>query len=206
MITRAEFDELKKEVIGLRSIIAVSPLRVDRAGGALIMSLDSIADTFRAKITANDPSYTFAEVTFDGTNWNLKTGGKAGTAINLAEYAQSDPELVPVNSIVEVVPITVSGTKYYFFSRDIGAGEDYSGGELLELAYVQAQQDTDDWDKSEDDQPVTIRIITDIEYSSTDDELTYRTRTLQFDRGGNLLSISAESDPKTLIAESIEHT
>ncbi|MCE5322150.1 hypothetical protein LLG46_02415 [bacterium] len=107
------------------------------------------ASAFCAKITANDPVYTFAEVTYSDATWTVKTGGKTGTAINIAEVADTDIEKIPVDSIVEVQTITYSGTKYYIISRDIssgtGAEESPALADLIELASTQGTRDEDYW-------------------------------------------------------------
>lgn len=73
--------------------------------------------------------------------------------------------------------------------------EDNSGGTLKTLAHVQGTQDTDTWSATGDLGPLTLTILTDFKYDTTNHQFTYRTRTLTFDKGGNLRTISAESDP-----------
>lgn len=75
-----------------------------------------------------------------------------------------------------------------------GATEDHSGGTADDLDFTQGTQDTDTWTRDTDDEPVTVKVVTDIEYNTTDHKLKMRTRTLSYDRGGNLTAISAESD------------
>ncbi|MCE5200850.1 MAG: hypothetical protein ABFD54_05985 [Armatimonadota bacterium] len=103
---------------------------------------------FCAKITANDPAYTFAEVTYVDSAWTVKSGGKTGTAINIAEVAAENVEKIPVDSIVEVQIFTYGGTKYYIISRDIGGGsgeEPPALADLIELASTQGTRDEDYW-------------------------------------------------------------
>jgi hypothetical protein len=105
---------------------------------------------------------------------NRLTGGKAisisnkpggiGISINAAEIAKSVP-----------------------------AAPEPTGGELLALALTQDTQDNDDYDRGDDDTPVTVRVVTEIQYDITDHKLYARTRTLQFNRAGRLESITAES-------------
>lgn len=78
-------------------------------------------------------------------------------------------------------------------TKAIAAIQDCSGGTTKELAHVQATQDTDTWDRDTDGCPVSVAVITDFEFTA-DYKLAYRTRTFTYDRGGNLISISAESD------------
>lgn len=71
--------------------------------------------------------------------------------------------------------------------------QNYDGGTLAELLQNQGAADADTWTRDTDDCPVSLQVITDIQYDNTTHKITFRTRTLEFDRGGNLLSISAES-------------
>ncbi|MCL5105664.1 MAG: hypothetical protein M1133_16350 [Armatimonadetes bacterium] len=84
--------------------------------------------------------------------------------------------------------------------------ESNSGGTPQDLAHVQATRDTDDWAKATDRCPVTVEVVTDIEYNKTDHKLTFRTRLFTYDKGGNLVSIGQESDPLTLITTAVAHT
>ena len=67
------------------------------------------------------------------------------------------------------------------------------GGNLKELLATQGAQDTDTWDQEDNQCPVSVQIITDMQYSNLTHKIQARYRTLTFDRGGNLISISAES-------------
>ena len=78
-------------------------------------------------------------------------------------------------------------------NKAIAAVQDCSGGTTKELAHIQAAQDTDTWDRDTDGCPVSVAVITDFEFTA-DYKLAYRTRTFTYDKGGNLISISAESD------------
>ena len=78
-------------------------------------------------------------------------------------------------------------------NKAIATLEDCSGGTTKELAHVQATQDIDTYNRDTDGCPVSVAVITDFEFTA-DYKLAYRTRTLTFDKGGNLISISAESD------------
>lgn len=69
-----------------------------------------------------------------------------------------------------------------------------TGGEVLALALTQDTQDTDDYDRGDDDCPVSVKVVTEVQYDSTDHKLYARTRTLTFNRAGKLDSISTESD------------
>lgn len=66
-------------------------------------------------------------------------------------------------------------------------------GDMSELAHVQGTQDTDSWERG--DEGVSVTVATDIRYDTSTYQLTYRTRTFEFDRDGRLKSISAESEP-----------
>ncbi len=68
-----------------------------------------------------------------------------------------------------------------------------TGGELAELDAEQGEADTDDWSRVDDACPVAVKIVTDVEYDTLTYKLSYRTRSLTFDRCGQLLEISAES-------------
>lgn len=72
--------------------------------------------------------------------------------------------------------------------------QNFDGGTLVEMLQTQATLDEDDWDRKRDDQPVTIQVMTDLQYSNTTHKIQARFRTLEFDRGGNLKSISIEGD------------
>lgn len=72
--------------------------------------------------------------------------------------------------------------------------QSFDGGTLSDMDSVQGTRDTDTWDRNDDDCPVAVDIITDIQYSNVTHKIQFRTRTLTFDRGGNLKEISAESD------------
>jgi len=71
---------------------------------------------------------------------------------------------------------------------------DHSGGDLIALAQTQGIQDTDDWDRDRDDTRVAMQVITDVEYNNVTHNLSFRTRTLMFDRGGHLVSVGPESN------------
>lgn len=78
--------------------------------------------------------------------------------------------------------------------------QNFDGGTLAEMLQTQATVDEDNWERDYDaaatysDQPVTIQVMTDLQYSNTTHKIQARFRTLEFDRGGNLKSISIEGD------------
>lgn len=152
----------------------------------------SSASALYGKITANDPAYTFVEVTYDGSTWSTTDGGVTGAAINLDSVGEENPELVPVDSIVAIFTLVNDATTYYVFSRAVIP--DYSGGTVKQLGFIQGTQDTDTWDRDSENVPLEVQVVTDAKYDATTHKITVRTRTLSFDRGGNLTGVSAESD------------
>jgi len=76
--------------------------------------------------------------------------------------------------------------------------EDCTGGTLQEIVQTQATDDNDDWSRADDDCPVSLEVITDIEYNQTSHILAFRTRLLTFDRCGKLIEIAAEGEPTTI--------
>lgn len=74
-----------------------------------------------------------------------------------------------------------------------GSTEICTGGVLQTMAET-GGDDNDDWDRTADDCPVAIEVITGIEYDAvTTHILGYRTRLMTYDRCGKLSSIGAES-------------
>ena len=78
-----------------------------------------------------------------------------------------------------------------------------STANALVLTNVQATQDTDDWERAVDRRAVTVKVVADIQYDTTDHKITMRTRTFTFDSAGALAEISEESDPLTLITTAV---
>ena len=70
------------------------------------------------------------------------------------------------------------------------------------LDSVQGTQDTDTWEYpagSLDELGVKVKVVTDVKYDTTAHTLTYRTRTLQFDKFGHLNAVTAESALVTVL-------
>lgn len=170
--------------------------------------------TMFGKITGcADGVYTFAEAIYtpgEGETpggWTAKTGGKSGDCYNLEELLDLgagitiDP--VAVDSIVAIWPIKVTGdaTRYYFGSSQWLYGSD---GALTALAATHATRNTDTWSVLTNPRKgVSYNVVTDISYSTTTHRLTYRMRTLTYDKRGRLRGVSAESDPLTLIEQAV---
>jgi hypothetical protein len=76
----------------------------------------------------------------------------------------------------------------------VGAQKSCTGGDLLELDHLQGTQDTDTWDRTAENCPVSVELITDWQYDTTSHKLSYRTRTFTLNRCGELTAISAESE------------
>jgi hypothetical protein len=79
-------------------------------------------------------------------------------------------------------------------SKKKGNIASFDGGTLTELLQTQATADVDEWDRDTDDCPVSVQLMTDLQYDNVTHKIQARYRTLEFDRGGNLISISAEGD------------
>lgn len=77
--------------------------------------------------------------------------------------------------------------------RGGGSSEDCDGGTLAALDQTQGTQDEDTWDRATDECPVSVDVITDVEYDTANYKLIFRTRTLTFDKCGKLSAVSAES-------------
>ena len=76
---------------------------------------------------------------------------------------------------------------------------EYSG--LVELDSTQGVRDVDDYDSSVDRKQCLVMVVTDIQYDAVTHELTFRKRGLTLTRG----SVTAESDPLTLITTAVPH-
>lgn len=73
-----------------------------------------------------------------------------------------------------------------------GSSSDKLSGDVKQLGFTQGVQDTDSYDRETDACPVEFSVITDIGFSETTGELTFRYRTILMDIPPE--SISAESD------------
>jgi len=93
-----------------------------------------------------------------------------------------------------------NGWSLWVDKEKIGGGgtENCTGGTLQEIVQTQATDDNDDWSRADDDCPVSLEVITDIEYNQTSHILAFRTRLLTFDRCGKLKEIAAEGEPTTI--------
>jgi len=74
------------------------------------------------------------------------------------------------------------------------------------LGWQQGVRDTDTWTRSETGPGVQVRVVTDIQFNSSDPNnltLTMRSRTLHFDSAGCLYNISAEDEQQTVITTAV---
>lgn len=74
------------------------------------------------------------------------------------------------------------------------------------LGWQQGVRDTDTWTRTETGPGVQVRVVTDIQFNSSDPDnltLTMRSRTLHFDSAGCLYAISAEDEQQTVITTAV---
>lgn len=100
---------------------------------------------------------------------------------------------VNVSRIAGRTAVSVAGTKV-LARKTVSTSEDCAGGTEDVLGSAQGTQDTDAWDRDTDGTPVSVTVITDIQYDDTTHQLTYRARELHFDKCGNLKAVDAEGD------------
>lgn len=112
-------------------------------------------------------------------------------AANRSENLTVGPGLT-VHRTAGAVAIGLGDTKKQVVGSSVA--EDCSGGTETVLGSAQGSQDSDTWTRDTDKTPVALTVITDIQYSTTSHQLTYRTRKLHFDKCGNLKAVDAEGD------------
>lgn len=100
---------------------------------------------------------------------------------------------VNVSRIAGRTAVSVTTTKV-LSKKTAATSEDCTGGTETELGSAQGTQDTDAWDRATDGTPVALTVLTDVQYDDTTHQLTYRARTLHFDKCGKLSAVDAEGD------------
>jgi len=190
----AEWSALKEGVRRLKNVMLGPGLEggFGTEGLQVVFSRSLSPSPFFAQVTgfdeveANRWDYTFAEVY--GSPWSIKPGGKQGNARNLNECLSPVPgiHLLPCSIGNIVVAFTLKELpdlpSFWFpFKND----RTCTGGTVKVLAQTPGELDSDSWDRGVDDCPVEVQMVTDS---------ACRLRTFNYDRCGNLVTVSAEGD------------